>query len=332
MNRKLLILAIGICLSCGGVASQVLSADDVVTISDEQRADLQTGMERLFEESLWLYEERPRTDHQRRDVGVCYKAVNWILRHNEFYQESYVSDAMRVLEIGHERATANRPTWGLTPGSHVLAYMSRIDHSLQPYAVTLPEGFDQEADRDWPVYVVLHGRNGRLNEVSFFRQFEGKPPQEGADWIQLDVFGRVNNAYRWGGEVDVFEALEDLKSRYRVDDRRITLWGFSMGGAGAWHLGLHHPSTWCSVGAGAGFVDFYGYQKREEPLIPAQHQGLHIYDAVDYATNLSVVPFITYGGEDDPQLLASTTMQVTGGGRRRTARNARRTRHGASVR
>jgi hypothetical protein len=35
---------------------------------------------------------------------------------------------------------------------------------------------------------------------------------------------------------------------------------------------------------------------------------LKIYDAVDYAMNAANVPFITYGGEIDPQLAASTTM------------------------
>jgi len=41
----------------------------------------------------------------------------------------------------------------------------------------------------------------------------------------------------------------------------------------------------------------------------AQHLTLGIYDAVDYALNAANVPVVTYGGERDPQLLASTTMQ-----------------------
>ena len=83
-----------------------------------------------------------------------------------------------------------------------------------------------------------------------------------------------------------------------------------MGGAGAWHLGLHYPSTWCSVGPGAGFVDFYKYQKMTEPLPDYQDRTLRIYDATGYALNLANVPFITYGGELDPQLAASLTMQA----------------------
>jgi predicted esterase len=246
------------------------------------------------------------------DVLVFDKAVNWILRHNEFYKPAYEQDAQRAIEMGRKRADAwqsGAPAWGESPGRHILGYKSAVDGSIQPYALTLPAGFDAKSNKRWPLHVVLHGRGGTLNEVSFIRQHEGKPPAENQTWIQLDVFGRVNNAYRWAGETDVFEALADVEQRYPIDGRRITLWGFSMGGAGAWHLGLHHPSRWSSVGAGAGFIDFYRYQKQSEQLPLWQHKTLHIYDAVDYALNLENVPFITYGGELDSQLAASLTMK-----------------------
>ena len=136
------------------------------------------------------------------------------------------------------------------------------------------------------------------------------PPQ---NWIQLDVYGRGNNAYRWAGETDVFEAMADVKRRFRIDEDRITLHGFSMGGAGAWHLGMHYPSLWSSVGPGAGFVDYYRYQKKDpdkpnQRLPEPQHTTLGIYDSIDYALNAFNVPVCTYGGENDPQLLAGASM------------------------
>ena len=104
------------------------------------------------------------------------------------------------------------------------------------------------------------------------------------------------------------EAIQDVQRRFRVDPNRITLHGFSMGGAGAWHLGLHHPAMWSSVGPGAGFVDFYRYQKQTEQRPPWQHANLGIYDAIDYALNAFNVPVCTYGGENDAQLVASTSV------------------------
>ncbi len=266
----------------------------------------------LRERLASLPDRRPARDVRRADIRIYAKAVEWILRHQEFYKPGYGKDALWVLETGLARADAwrqGRLGWGETAGRHLLGYVSRVDGSVQPYAVTLPDGFHPKRARRWPLHVVLHGRGGTLNEVRFIRQHSGKPPQEGQDWIQLDVFGRTNNAYRWSGETDVFEAMKDLQSRYRIDEKRITLWGFSMGGAGAWHLGLHHPSRWSSFGAGAGFVDFYKYQNVKTLLPDWQDKTLRIYDAVRYAENLSVVPGITYGGERDKQLAASLMMQ-----------------------
>ncbi len=251
------------------------------------------------------------------DIAICAKAAEWIVRHGEFAKRGDVDDTLAALALGLERAAAlrekggsDRPPWLRGPGTVVLAYRSRVDGSVQPYALTLPEGIDADSSRHWPLVVKLHGRHQTLNEVRFIRQHQGKPLAKPRESIQLEVFGRTNNAYRWSGETDVFEALADVGHRFPIDLRRITLWGFSMGGAGAWHLGLHHPSLWSSVGAGAGFVDFYEYQNHPERLPEYQDRTLHIYDAVDYATNLANVPFVTYGGEQDKQLAASLTVKL----------------------
>ncbi|MEZ6064232.1 MAG: prolyl oligopeptidase family serine peptidase [Planctomycetaceae bacterium] len=291
--------------------ARLVSADDAAPTA-EQRAELRAGLEKLQSAIERLPATGPRHRQQREDVAVYAKAVEWILRHDEWFKPGYVDDTRKVIAAGLERAaalTAKEAKWGTSAGKHILAYRSSIDGSLQPYAITLPEGFDQQPQRRWPLYIVLHGRNGNLNEVNFIRSFDGKPAPPEQTWIQIDVYGRGNNAFRWAGESDIFEALRNAELRYPIDSRRITLWGFSMGGAGAWHLGLHHPSRWSSVGAGAGFVDYYKYQKKTEQLPDWQHRALRIYDAVDYTLNLSVVPFITYGGENDSQLLASLTVK-----------------------
>jgi dienelactone hydrolase len=284
--------------------AQPPSAEDAAAINT-QLAELQ--------KSLVTLRDAGAKPAQLVDVEIYARAAEWILRHEEFYKPNYAADTLTALDTGLRRArqfVGGKPDWGVSPGKSVLAYRSAVDGSVQPYALTLPATFDAASPDRRPLHVVLHGRGDTLNEVSFIRQHDGKPAPDEADWIQLDVYGRGNNAYRWAGETDVFEALADVLRRYRIDERRITLWGFSMGGAGAWHLGLHYPSRWSSVGAGAGFVDFYKYQKVTEPLPDYQDKPLRIYDATGYALNLANVPFITYGGELDPQLAASLTMQA----------------------
>ncbi len=245
------------------------------------------------------------------DVEIYAKAAEWILRHNEFYRPQYVDQTSKALASGLRRArelAAGKPSWTHAPGTTIRGYYSKVDGSVQPYALTLPKGVDPTSLKRWPLHVRLHGRAAQMNEVNFIHRHDGKPLPEGQDWIGLDVFGRTNNAYRYSGETDVFEAIADAGRTARIDSRRMTLWGFSMGGAGAWHLGLHHPSKWSSVGPGAGFIDFYKYQKQTEKRPEYQHKTLRIYDSVDYALNAFDVPVCTYGGENDAQLIASTIM------------------------
>lgn len=285
----------------------------------EAAKQLRKGLNQLNDQiaDLKASSARPR---DIADVEIFAKGVEWCVRHDEFYANrkkpeapsGWVKYCETAIATGIQRATdlkAGKRPWSRIAGSTIRGYVSRVDGSTQPYAVSLPDEMNGvPSGYRFPLHVKLHGRGGTRNEVRFFNEHQGKKPQDGQNWIQLDVFGRTDNAYRWSGETDVFEAIADVSRRFRVDRQRITLWGFSMGGAGAWHLGVHHPSIWSSVGPGAGFVDFYKYQKQTELRPPHQHRGLHIYDSIDYALNMFNVPFCTYGGELDAQLVASTKM------------------------
>lgn len=290
----------------------------------DQEAKIRDGLRELNTEIETLFDKNPsgqKLDARlRADVAVYAKGVEWCLLHNEFYVPKnskdgktpyarFCLDALNTGKLRVKELTSGKPAWTSKPGSTIRGYVSRVDGSVQPYSLLLPKSFaDAKPAQRWPLHLVLHGRGGERNEVRFIAEHDNKSPKEEPTWIQLDVFGRTDNAYRWAGETDVFEALADVSRRYRIDDHRITLRGFSMGGAGSWHLGLHHPSSWSSVGPGAGFIDFYKYQKQTALLPEHQHKTLRIYDSINYALNMANVPLCTYGGELDEQLVASTAM------------------------
>lgn len=245
------------------------------------------------------------------DIRVYQKAAEWILRfEDEFYTKPYIANTIAALDTGLARAKefeTGSHSWTARTGRLTRAYISRVDGSVQPYGVIIPESYTGKTAMR--LDVVLHGRGATLNEVSFIAAHDKPaplPPEQ--DFIQLDVFGRGNNAYRWSGETDVFEAMRSVRERYRIDPDRVVLRGFSMGGAGAWHLGLHHPAEWAAVEAGAGFTETKRYAGQDR--LPAyQEATLHIYDAVDYALNALNVPIAGYGGADDPQLQASVNIR-----------------------
>lgn len=289
-----LYLLFGACLLCAQApptpAKYQLTPEDRSRI-EHKSAELESALRPL----------RARVpDEDFVDAEVYLKAAQFALRFDEFYTAKSVDQTLKVLDRGLERTrqlAKGDATYATKPGVYSRAYRSRVDGSVQPYSVTIPENYDRAY-----LDVILHGRGATLNEVSFLASHDSsKPGKADRPYIKLDVYGRANNAYRWAGETDVFEAIASVRKRYRIEDStHITLRGFSMGGAGAWHLGLHYPDMWTAVEAGAGFVEtkVHGNVKNPPPYA-------HIYDVVDYALNVFNTPTVGYGGEDDPQLRAS---------------------------
>ncbi|MFN7934016.1 MAG: prolyl oligopeptidase family serine peptidase [Bryobacteraceae bacterium] len=241
------------------------------------------------------------------DVAIYAKAADYNLRHpEEFLTKAYYDNALKLLDIGNARAKDSAQSWTKQKGRVARAYRSKVDGSIQPYMVIIPDTYSGQPMR---LDLVLHGRNARLNEVSFLADAEfGKPLTPQPDRIELHVYGRTNNAYRWAGEADVFEALDAVKANYKIDDQRIVLRGFSMGGAGTWHIGLHYPTMWAATEAGAGFSETRRYAKAENAPYHEQ-RAWPIYDSYLYARNAALVPTVGYGSIDDPQLQASTNVK-----------------------
>lgn len=278
-------------------------------LSDADRAKIEAGIEALKTAIEPLagktFGPSVKPGDALADVSVTLKAARWIVKHGEFFAADSAGKTLKILEMGTNRASElseGKHPWTTAKGGSARGYVSKVDGSVQPYAVYVPEGYDGVTPMR--LDVILHGRDATLTEVKFLSAHEGKPYPKNETGLVLHIYGRGNNAYRWTGETDVLEAIDATKRNYRVDDRRIVLRGFSMGGAGAWHLGLHRPSDWCAVEAGAGFTETVKYAKLKD--VP-EHQAktLHIYDAVDYSENARMVPIAGYGGEDDPQLAAS---------------------------
>src|SRR6185436_570289 len=114
--------------------------------------------------------------------------------------------------------------------------------------------------------------------------------------------GRFCNANRFAGEVDLFETLDHVKKNYRIDEDRLVIRGFSMGGASCWQFATHYPGLWAAAAPGAGFSETVGFLNLKKQLaqIPEYQQKLwHWYDATDYAGNLIHVPTVAYSGEND---------------------------------
>jgi hypothetical protein len=265
------------------------------------------------------------------EVEIYLKAAENIVRFEEWLHASSVRWAQQTLEQGLDRAkqAANGiPVWRDARGKWVVrAYRSRIDDSIQPYAVLLPHDYGMDPKKKWRLDIVLHGRDSSLTEAKFIATHgaTAKDAPKDLGYVQLEVYGRGNNAYRWAGEADVFEARREFirpmvedpgppprpKDELLIDHRRVVLRGFSMGGAGTWHIGLHKPEWFCVIGPGAGFTTTHGYiANLPNPLPDYQEKCLRIYDAYLYAENAFNVPVVAYSGEKDAQKKAADNIEA----------------------
>lgn len=154
-------------------------------------------------------------------------------------------------------------------GPQDLVFFSSVDETDQPYAIYIPENFDET--KEYPLVVFLHGAmsNHRLglrrvfgvgniqgadfitpgfvpveNDLESTRYF---PELKPVDYIVAAPFVRGTAGYQGIPEQDVYEMLDDIKSRFKIDEDRVYLTGLSMGGGGTLWIGLSRPDIWAAI-------------------------------------------------------------------------------------
>lgn len=300
------------------VAPTVRSADPIPPISrrlpppglkleDHVRANLNQQLERTKERFA------PLAQHAfAADVDVFVQAVRLALKHGEFYSDRDVERAHQLLETANKRVDelANgKAPWTTSRGLVVRGYVSSVDHSVQPYGLVIPEKLN--LDQPVPLYVWLHGRGDKSTNLAFLHQRQaqaGRIAPEHA--IVLHPWGRHCVGYKSAGEIDVLEAVDHVASQYKIDRRRIVLMGFSMGGAGCWHVGAHYADRWVAMSPGAGFAETARYQHIDPQTVPSYERSLWgTYDVPGYVRNLFNLPVVAYSGEVDKQIQAARVME-----------------------
>jgi predicted esterase len=290
-----------------------------VAIPEKDRAELTAGATELGEEiaALKSAKLKPELSALLPDVEVFHKAVDWALRYDEFYNVKEVATARTLLAEGKARAAALREgkaPWTTQTGPVVRGYRSKIDGSVQPFGIVVPATWKGPADKTpRPTWIWNHGRGDTLSELSFIAGRLKSAGEFATDAnIVIHPYGRYCNATKFAGEVDVFEALDAAARAYPVDRSRLVNAGFSMGGASAWHLGVHHSGLWAVTHTGAGFAEtaeYAGVFAAGKTPPPWWEVILYRwYDATVAVANFANHPVLAYHGSEDKQTQATVVM------------------------
>ncbi len=291
-----------------------------IEISVADRAEFETGLKKLNASLQMLRKKKDaRTKSLLPDVEIFYRAVHDVLTYQEFFSKRDVSAGKRVMLAGQLRADQllkGEAPWTTASGLVVRGFRSELDDTVQPYGLVIPENFNPKAnDKEFRCDLWFHGRGERLSEVSFIDQrMRSGHPVKPKNTIVLHPYGRYSNAFKFAGEVDVLEALNSAGQNYPIDDDRVSVRGFSMGGAGCWQMAVHYPDLFFACHPGAGFSETPLFLKsfQKETLKPTwfEKKLWQWYDCPGYAANLYHCPTIAYSGELDTQKQAADVMEV----------------------
>lgn len=201
-------------------------------------------------------------------------------------------------------------------GYERMAFFSRLDGTAQMYELFVPPAYRPNASRTWPLLVTLHGYTG--NAGDYFRNTFGLPrdaangetliahgrhgqaPTQGP-MIVIAPTGRGQSYYRHAGEIDVLEAIEDVRRRFpRIDPARIYITGGSMGGTGAAYLPYRHPDLFAASAALAGYHDQRVREDTNHDALSEPERFLQAHRSdIDWAENGLHLPMLLVRGLQD---------------------------------
>jgi len=290
-----------------------------VEVPADKKAKLEAGLAEFKALIDALRQKDEKSRDLLPDVEIFYRAVHDGLVYKEFLEAKEIDQAFDLLEQGKKRAADladGKAPWTTQTGLVVRGFVSRLDNSVQPYGLHIPESYTFTGAVRYRADFWFHGRNEVLTEGNFLvlkmskrDQIEVYAPR---DTIVVYPYARYCTASKFAGEVDSLEAMAEAQRRYRIDGERISVRGFSMGGAATWHFAVHYADRWFAANPGAGFSEtprfLDVFQGEKLSPTPWQKKLWNMYDCDKWASNLSQCPTVAYSGEIDKQKQAADVM------------------------
>lgn len=127
------------------------------------------------------------------------------------------------------------------------------------YLLSLPDGYQTDAQKKWPLMVFLHGAGERGTDIEMLKK-HGPPKLIAAGQKFNAIVASLQCLPRQIWNPHGVKALTDhLIQTLRVDADRVYLTGLSMGGFATWETALEYPDTYAAIvpicgGAGVRFV------------------------------------------------------------------------------
>jgi len=155
--------------------------------------------------------------------------------------------------------------------------------SLINYLLYLPNGYDQDKEKTWPLILFLHGSGERGDDVNLVK-VHGPPKIMETKNLPFIVISPQCPIGEWWTSEILMELLDAVIIWNRVDTSRVYLTGLSMGGYGTWSLAIQYPDKFAAIAPICGGGDpsqaekikhiptwvFHGAKDKTIPLIKSK--------------------------------------------------------------
>jgi len=226
---------------------------------------------------------------------------------------------MLVGQLNAQSANELQPVAApIPPGLETVEYYSPAVDRRMKFDVVLPEGY-YESDARYPVLYLLHGymQNytvwGRNLAAAFYARDLNDLivvlPDAGNSWFinyASSIEGQTNN---WEDHI-VVDVITHVDKKYRTENRREgrAIGGLSMGGFGAYSMGLRHSELFVSIGSTSGALSYArtaaaairaGIDRSPGPTDPQRQARIDEADA--FISKIIDIPGFSTQGERTPR-------------------------------
>ena len=127
--------------------------------------------------------------------------------------------------------------------------LSETETQTINYWLFLPNDYEAESEKQYPLLLFLHGMGERGNDVEKVK-IHGPPkllddPKKAKDWQFITVSPQCPDNYLWS-PLQLGLLLDKLEEQYAIDKNRIYVTGLSMGGFGTWGLLYLYPDRFAA--------------------------------------------------------------------------------------
>ena len=187
-------------------------------------------------------------------------------------------------------------------------YRSSIDNVEMEYYEYIPKNFDPKQKRG--LMIILHPMGEKYDVAIAYPGFRPKADEYGLILAaplnrKTEIYGYkslyINSPYPGAapGEQDILDLIPHISKMYKIDEKRIYLTGYSMGGLGTIGIASRRPGIFAAIAPGASASDLNQLMKYFRAL---ENSGLSI--------DLSVKPEYYFGADPEKNITAKSRLKM----------------------